>query len=62
MLFRSHRGAWSQELTSSPALLTDAVFDLLHRMRLIRPLLPQERESGWLLTAAAARYAPEVTR
>ena len=62
LLTEQHRGAWSQELTSSPALLTDAVLDLLHRMRLIRPLLPQERESGWLLTAAAARYAPEVTR
>ena len=62
LLTEQHGGAWSAELTSSPALLTDAVFDLLHRMRLIRPLLPQERESGWLLTAAAARYAPEVTR
>ena len=62
LLTEQHRGAWSAELTSSPALLTDAVLDLLHRMRLIRPLLPQERESGWLLTAAAARYAPEVTR
>jgi uncharacterized protein (TIGR02678 family) len=59
-LTHEHRSAWSQELTGHPALLTDAVFDLLHRMSLIRPArLP---ETGWLLTAAAARYAPEVTR
>ena len=59
-LTEQHRGAWSRELTGSPALLTDAVLDLLHRMRLIRPARPPE--TGWLLTAAAARYAPEVTR
>jgi uncharacterized protein (TIGR02678 family) len=60
LLIEEHRGAWSQELTGSPALLTDAVLDLLRRMSLIRPApLP---ETGWLLTAAAARYAPEVTR
>jgi uncharacterized protein (TIGR02678 family) len=62
LLTDEHRGAWSKELTGSPELLTDAVLDLLHQMRLIRPVLPQEGESGWLLTAAAARYAPEVTR
>lgn len=57
-LIDEHRTAWSQELTASPALLADAVLDLLHRMRLIRPA----GQGGWLLTAAAARYAPEVTR
>jgi len=56
-LIEEHRAAWSQELTRSPVLLADAVLDLLHRMRLISP-----QEDGWLLTAAAARYAPEVTR
>jgi uncharacterized protein (TIGR02678 family) len=59
-LIEEHRTAWSQELTAAPALLADAVLDLLHRMRLIRPARPPE--DGWLLTAAAARYAPEVTR
>jgi uncharacterized protein (TIGR02678 family) len=60
LLIEKHRGSWSRELTGSPALLADAVLDLLHRMRLIRPARPPE--TGWLLTAAAARYAPEVTR
>jgi uncharacterized protein (TIGR02678 family) len=60
LLTEEHRNAWSRELTGAPALLTDAVLDLLHRMRLIRPARPPE--TGWLLTAAAARYAPEVTR
>lgn len=60
LLTEEHRGAWSQELTGSPGLLAHAVLDLLHRMRLIRPARPPE--TGWLLTAAAARYAPEVTR
>lgn len=59
VLAEEHRGAWSKELTGSPALLTDAVLDLLHRMCLIRPARPPE--TGWLLTAAG-RYAPEVTR
>jgi len=59
-LIDEHRTAWSQELTASPALLADAVLDLLQRMRLIRPARPPE--DGWLLAAAAARYAPEVTR
>lgn len=59
-LIEEHRKAWSQELTASPELLADAVLDLLHRMRLIRPARPPEH--GWVLTAAAARYAPEVTR
>lgn len=59
-LIEEHRAAWSRELTGSPALLADAVLDLLRRMRLIRPARPPE--GGWLLTAAAARYAPEVTR
>jgi uncharacterized protein (TIGR02678 family) len=59
-LIDEHRSAWSQELTAAPALLADAVLDLLHRMRLVRPARPPD--DGWLLTAAAARYAPEVTR
>ena len=59
-LTEEHRAAWSQELTASPALLTDAVLGLLHRMRLIMPASPPQ--VGWLLTAAAARYAPEVSR
>jgi uncharacterized protein (TIGR02678 family) len=60
LLTEEHRGAWSRELTGSPDLLAAAVLDLLHRLRLIRPARPPE--TGWLLTAAAARYAPEVTR
>lgn len=60
LLTEEHRGAWSQELTGAPELLTAAVLDLLHRMCLIRPASPPE--TGWLLTAAAARYKPEVTR
>lgn len=59
-LAEEHRAAWSKELTESPALLADAVLDLLHRMHLIRPANPPG--TGWLLTAASARYAPEVTR
>jgi uncharacterized protein (TIGR02678 family) len=59
-LIDEHRTAWSQELTAAPALLADAVLDLLHRMRLITRARPPE--DGWVLTAAAARYAPEVTR
>jgi uncharacterized protein (TIGR02678 family) len=59
-LIEEHRTAWSRELTAAPELLADAVLDLLRRMRLVRPAHPQE--DGWLLTAAAARYAPEVTR
>jgi len=58
-LIAEHRNAWSQELTGAPALLTDAVMDLLRRMRLVRPARPPG--TGWALTAAAARYAPEVT-
>jgi uncharacterized protein (TIGR02678 family) len=59
LLTEEHCGAWSKELTGAPELLTDAVLDLLRRMRLIRPARPPE--TGWLLTGAAARYAPEVT-
>jgi uncharacterized protein (TIGR02678 family) len=59
-LIEEHRAAWSRELTAAPSLLADAVLDLLLRMRLIRP--PRPPEAGWRLTAAAARYAPEVTR
>jgi len=58
ILAEEHRGAWSRELAESPALLAEAVVDLLHRMRLIRPASPSD--GGWQLTAAAARYAPEV--
>lgn len=60
VLVEERRSAWSKELTAAPALLADAVLDLLHRMHLIRRAGPPD--SGWLLTAAAARYAPEVTR
>jgi uncharacterized protein (TIGR02678 family) len=60
LLTEEHRGAWSKELTGAPELLTAAVLDLLYRMCLIRPASPPE--TGWLLTAAAARYAPEVIR
>lgn len=60
VLAEEHRSAWSRELTGAPALLANAVLDLLHRMHLIRRADPPD--SGWLLTAAAARYAPEVTR
>lgn len=60
VLAEEHRSAWSKELTGAPALLANAVLDLLHRMHLIRRADPPD--SGWLLTAAAARYAPEVTR
>lgn len=60
LLAEEHRSAWSKELTGSPELLAHAVLDLLHRMRLIRPARPPE--TGWLLTGAAARYAPEVAR
>jgi uncharacterized protein (TIGR02678 family) len=58
-LITEHRNAWAQEFTQAPALLCDTVTDLLRRMRLLRPARPPE--TGWLLTAAAARYAPEVT-
>ncbi len=58
-LIAEHRGAWSAELTAAPALLAAAVTDLLRRMRLIRPARPPQ--DGWLLSAAAARYAPEVS-
>jgi uncharacterized protein (TIGR02678 family) len=58
-LVEEHGKAWSAELTAAPALLAAAVIDLLRRMRLIRPAPPPQ--AGWLLTAAAARYAPEVS-
>lgn len=58
-LIEQHRKAWSQEFTEAPALLAGAVLDLLRRMRLVRQACPPQ--AGWLLTAAAARYAPEVT-
>jgi uncharacterized protein (TIGR02678 family) len=58
-LIEEHRHAWAQEFTHAPALLCDAVTDLLRRMCLLRPARPPE--TGWRLTAAAARYAPEVT-
>jgi uncharacterized protein (TIGR02678 family) len=54
-----HPNAWSQELSTQPVLLAAAVIDLLRRMRLVRPAQPPQ--TGWLLSAAAARYAPEVT-
>lgn len=55
-LIDRHRKAWAADYTASPALLRDAVIDLLSRMRLIVP-----HADGWRLTAAAARYAPEVS-
>jgi uncharacterized protein (TIGR02678 family) len=58
-LIAKHRKAWSREFTEAPAVATDAVLDLLRRMRLIRSAAAPQ--TGWLLTAAAARYAPEVT-
>jgi uncharacterized protein (TIGR02678 family) len=58
-LIAEHRKAWSREFTEAPAVAADAVLDLLRRMRLVRPAAPPR--TGWLLTAAAARYAPEVT-
>lgn len=58
-LIAEHRKAWSREFTEAPAVAADAVLDLLRRMRLIRPAAAPQ--TGWLLTAAAARYAPEVT-
>jgi uncharacterized protein (TIGR02678 family) len=60
VLAEEHGKAWSKELTSAPALLNEAVLDLLHRMCLIRPT--RSPQAGWLLTAAAARYQPEVTQ
>jgi uncharacterized protein (TIGR02678 family) len=59
-LIDEHRSAWAQQFTSAPAVLRDEVLDLLARLRLITPAA--EPGSGWMLTAAAARYAPEVTR
>ena len=58
-LIEEHGKAWSTELTAAPALLAAAVIDLLRRMRLVRPCPPPQ--TGWLLSAAAARYAPEVS-
>lgn len=58
-LIGQHRKAWSQEFTGAPALLAGAVLDLLRRMRLVTQASPPQ--AGLLLTAAAARYAPEVT-
>jgi uncharacterized protein (TIGR02678 family) len=57
-LVEQHRKSWSQALTASPDLLQEAVIDLLTRMRLMK----KAPDTGWLLTPAAARYAPEVTR
>ncbi|MGH3189813.1 MAG: TIGR02678 family protein [Streptosporangiaceae bacterium] len=63
-LIEEHGKAWSTELTASPTLLAAAVIDLLRRMRLVRPVVTdaaQPPQTGWLLSAAAARYAPEVS-
>jgi hypothetical protein len=59
-LVREHRNAWSREYAEAPDLLRDAVLDLLQRMLLV---VPAEKPAGggWMLAAAAARYAPEVT-
>jgi uncharacterized protein (TIGR02678 family) len=67
-LIEEHRKAWATELTQAPGLLREAVIDLLRQMGLLTPADPQGTQSGagpgtgWMLTAAAARYAPEVTR
>jgi uncharacterized protein (TIGR02678 family) len=60
VLAEEHGKTWSRELTSAPALLNEAVLDLLHRMGLIRPA--RSPQAGWLLTTAAARYQPEVIK
>jgi uncharacterized protein (TIGR02678 family) len=57
-LTEQHGGAWAQHYRQSPATLRDEVIDLLARLRLITP---GAEPGGWLLTAVAARYAPEVT-
>jgi uncharacterized protein (TIGR02678 family) len=57
-LMQRHRGAWAQHYAQAPGTLRDEVTDLLARLRLITP---GPQAGDWLLTAAAARYAPEVT-
>ena len=59
-LIEEHRSAWATEFTAAPVLLREAVIDLLWQMRLLTPADPPG--TGWMLTAAAARYAPEVTK
>ncbi len=58
-LIDEHRNAWATQLTQAPGALRDQVLDLLAQLRLITPA--GEPGGGWMLTAAAARYAPEVT-
>jgi uncharacterized protein (TIGR02678 family) len=58
-LIDEHRNAWAQQFTQAPAAMRDEVLDLLEQLRLITPTA--EPGSGWMLTAVAARYAPEVT-
>jgi uncharacterized protein (TIGR02678 family) len=55
-----HAGNWAQQLTQAPRTLRDEVLGLLSRLRLIIAADPPA--SGWMLTAAAARYLPDVTR
>jgi uncharacterized protein (TIGR02678 family) len=57
-LTQRHRGAWAEHYVQAPGSLRDEVIDLLARLRLITP---GPEPGDWLLTAAAARYAPEVT-
>jgi uncharacterized protein (TIGR02678 family) len=57
-LTQRHRGAWAEHYLQAPGTLRDEVIDLLARLRLITP---GPQPGDWLLTAAAARYAPEVT-
>jgi uncharacterized protein (TIGR02678 family) len=59
-LIEEHRSAWAREFTEAPDLLREAVTGLLWQMRLLMPA--DGPGTTWLLTAAAARYAPEVTK
>jgi uncharacterized protein (TIGR02678 family) len=59
-LIEEYRNAWAREFTEAPDLLRAAVTGLLWQMHLLTPAVGPG--PGWMLTAAAARYAPEVTR
>ena len=66
-LIEEHRTAWAREFTEAPDLLRAAVTGLLGQMHLLRPAAASGAPAvapaaEWILTAAAARYAPEVTR
>ena len=57
-LIDEHRRAWAQQFTDAPAAMRDEVVDLLAQLRLITP--DAAAAGSWMLTAVAARYAPEV--